>query len=156
MCNNSKDFYNSQEDKDILLLRKCNSLFGWGFNDIKEFRRGNEVDAKVTKDGKKYTLELKERDGNINDFFRYGDVFIEPSKMSYFVKIMESGYTLGEKVLYVNFCNDGVFIYDHDNIHMMKVYPNHRHYNKGKGKYEYETRFGLFVEDAKIYYYNKN
>ena len=69
---------------------------------------------------------------------------------------MESGYTLGEKVLYVNFCNDGVFIYDHDNIHMMKVYPNHRHYNKGKGKYEYETRFGLFVEDAKIYYYNKN
>lgn len=141
------NFFQTKEKEDIKKLNDFNRVVRL-FKEIKPTDEFTQIDAVATDFyDNKVSIELKSRNISVDD---YDTILIEPSKMAYFTKIMESGYTQNEKVLYINFCNDGVLYFDFSKIGEddVKFYPNHRQYNYGKKRYEYETRFGLKTKAA--------
>lgn len=152
MCNNS--YFDSMEQENIINLRRSNERFNLGFENIEPTIRMAEIDATAKKGKRKCSIELKTRKETIDQIKKYGDLLIEPGKMHYFSRIMESGYSLNEEVYYINFCKDGVIVFNFNDIKNINVYPNHRHFNPGINRYENETRFGLNLNDCKIYKYD--
>lgn len=150
------NFFDKQEVRCSELLNDFNNKVQW-FSGLTANTKGTEIDYKAhdTK-GRLCHIEHKQRKGNIDTFLRYGDILIEPGKIHAFTRVMESGYTNNEQTLYINYCDDGVIIFDIQHIHEMNFYPNHRQMNPGKKEYEYENRFGLKMRDAIIYKYNKD
>lgn len=150
------NYFDKQEDKCSKLLYEFNEKERW-FKGLTANTKGNEIDFKATdiKD-RLVHIEHKQRKGTIEDYFKYGDVLIEPGKIYAFTRVMESGYTNNEQVLYINYTDDGVIIFDMNKISNMNYYPNHRQINYGKKQYEFENRFGLKMSDAIIYKYNEN
>lgn len=145
------NYFDIQEKKDSILLEEFNDDLHW-FKGLSGNPQYSEVDYKATDAKNRLVhLELKQRKGNINQYLNYGDILIEPSKVSAFSKIMESGFTNGEKVLYVNFVDDGIIIFDIDKIPYYKNYPNHKQINFGKQKVEHETRLGIPMSCAIVF-----
>jgi len=150
---NNKNYFDYQEDVNKKLLEEFNDQLHW-FIGLTANTRMSEIDFKATDRKNRLThIELKQRKGNVEQYIKYGDILIEPSKISALTKIMESGYTNDEQRLYINFVDDGYIIFNINNIGEMKFYPNHKQRNYGKGKTEHEDRFGLKIEDAIIYKY---
>lgn len=151
---NKNNFFDAQEAKDSNLLENLNHQLGW-FIGLTANTRLSEIDYKATdKKGRLTHIEHKQRKGNIDQYIKYGDVLIEPSKWAATTRIMESGHSLNEQRLYINYVDDGVIIFDLNNIGSMNVYPNHKQKNYGKKTVEHEDRFGLKMSDAIIYKYN--
>lgn len=144
-------YFDIQEDRCERLFRGFNEKVHW-FIGITANTRGSEIDFKCTdKKGRLTHVELKERKGNIEKFKGYNDILLEPSKLAAFARIGESGHTYNEQRLYINFVDDGVIIFNIDEIHNMRFYPNHQQINFGKHTVEKEDRLGLSMEDAIIY-----
>jgi hypothetical protein len=144
-------YFDKQEDRCEKLFRDFNNQVHW-FQGITANTRGSEIDFKCTdKIGRLVHIELKERKGNIKKFNGFGDILLEPSKLAAFTRIAESGHTYNEQRLYINFVDDGVIIFNIDEIHNMRFYPNHQQINFGKKILEREDRLGLSMEDAIIY-----
>lgn len=151
MYNSKTNYFNVQEDKCTKLLKEFNENLQW-FKGLTANTRGSEIDFKGTdKKDRLVHIEHKQRKGKIDDFFKYGDILIEPGKICAFTKIMESGHSNDEQTLYINYTDDGVIIFDLNKIASMNFYPNHRQINYGKKQYEHEHRFGLPMKDAIIY-----
>lgn len=148
---NSNNYFDAQESRCKKLLREFNNELQW-FKGITATTRLSETDFKCTDRKDRLThVETKERKGTIQQFQEYGDVLIETGKIAAFAKIMESGWTYNEQRLYINFVDDGVIIFNLNNISSMNFYPNHKQRNYGKGITEHEDRFGLKMTDAIIY-----
>lgn len=146
-----KMFFDNQERRDAILLESLNRDLQW-FDGLTANTRMSEIDYQATdKKGRLVHIELKERSGNIDQYLQWGDILVEPSKIQATTRIMESGHTLDEQRLYINFVDDGVIIFNLNNLSKMNFYPNHKHWNRGKKCYENEDRFGLPVKDAIIY-----
>lgn len=145
------NFFDVQETICTKLLKEFNNDQHW-FNGLTANTKGSEIDYKATDSkGRLVHIEHKQRKGTIEDFQKYGDVLIEPGKIHAFTRIMESGFTLNEQRLYVNYTDDGVIIFNMNNLSSMNYYPNHKQRNYGKGNVEYEDRFGLKIQDAIIF-----
>ena len=71
---------------------------------------------------------------------------------------MESGFTLDEQRLYINWTDDGAIMYTFQGEVIPTIlYLNHKQKNYGKGKEkEYEDRLGIPIEYAVIYKKNEN
>lgn len=146
-----ENFFDWKEQENIKNLHKFNEDHHW-FTAITPTERFNHTDAIcMTKDDRKITVELKTRDATIEQFQTWGTVLIEPQKLAHFSLIMESGYSLNEDCLYINFATDGVIIFDFNKLKNITFIPNHKHYNKGKRKWEYESRFALDIGEALVY-----
>lgn len=147
-----KMFFDSQERRDAILLESFNNDVKW-FTSLSANTRMSEIDYKaIDRKGRLVHIELKEREGDIDKYLNQWEyIFIEPSKIQATTKIMESGHTFDEQRLFINFVDDGVIIFNLNNISDLKFYPNHKHWNRGKKCYEHEDRFGLRVKDAIIY-----
>ena len=151
-----KNYFDEQETKCSKLLKHFNDDQNW-FVGLTANTRGNEIDFKATdKKGRLVHIEHKQRKGTIEDFKKYGNILIEPSKINAFTKIMESGFSNNEQTLYLNYTDDGIIIFDLNNISEMIFYPNHRQINYGKHTVEHEHRFGLKIKDAIIYKKNND
>lgn len=153
------NYFQWMENVNIKNLIKFNEQTNW-FTKIEPTKEFSPSDATCyTKDGRKITVELKTRKETIKKLQEYGDIVIEPKKISHFTNVMESGYTLNENCLYINFTKDGVAIFSFNDLpkDAFVFYPNHQHKNPGKGyKMENETRFGLKTDNAIIYIYNED
>lgn len=150
------NYFDIKEDEDSNLLLEFNNDQHW-FNGLTGNPQYSEVDYKADDiKGRRVHLELKQRKGTIKQFEEWEDVLIEPSKVAAFTKIMESGYTNNEKVLYVNFVDDGIIIFDIDKIPYYKNYPNHKQRNYGKRTIEHETRLGIPMTCAIIFKKDNN
>lgn len=157
------NYFNIKEDEDSNLLVNFNEDQQW-FSGLTGNPQYAEVDYKADDiKGRRVHLELKQRKGTIDKFInQYKTVLIEPSKVAAFTRIQESGYTNGEKVLYVNFVDDGVILFDVDKIPYYVNYPNHFQRNFGKGEqninklHEHETRLGIPMTCAIIFKRDKN
>lgn len=150
--NNYCDF---QEKTDAALLEEFNEDLKW-FTELTQNERLSEIDfTAIDKKGRKTHIELKQRKGTIKDFIKFKTIIIEPSKIARTTKIMESGYTLDEQRLFMNFVDDGVIIFNLNRISKLEYYPNHKHFNPIKG-WENEDRFGLYITEAIIYEKNEN
>ena len=157
------NYFNIKEDEDSNLLVNFNEDQHW-FNGLTGNPQYSEVDYKADDiKGRRVHLELKQRKGTISKFInQYKTVLIEPSKVAAFTRIQESGYTNGEKVLYVNFVDDGVILFDVDKIPYYVNYPNHFQRNFGKGEqninklHEHETRLGIPMTCAIIFRRDNN
>lgn len=146
------------EKTNIKNLHNFNDKVKW-FERIEPTKEFSHTDATCyTKDGRKITVELKTRKETLQQFKDYGDILIEPKKISHFTDVMESGFTLNENCLYINFTADGVAIFNFNDMKQdsLVVYCNHRQYNPGKRHYEFETRFGWKTRDAILYKYKEN
>lgn len=145
------NYFDSMEVKDYKKLCDFNKQVNW-FKTISSTQKYNPTDSEcIDKKGRKVHIELKTREGELLDYKRFGDVLVEPKKLNTFTNIMESGYTLDERCLYMNFVDDGIIIFNFNDLDNVRVIPNHRHYNKGKQQYEFETRFALPINKAIIY-----
>ena len=145
------NYFDTMEAKDYKKLCDFNDQVNW-FEAIDMMPKYNPTDSTcVDKKGRLVHIELKTREGSLYDYKRFGDVLVEPKKLNTFTNIMESGYTLDERCLYMNFVDDGIIIYNFNDLDTIRVIPNHRHYNKGKQQYEFETRFALPINKAIIY-----
>jgi RecB family endonuclease NucS len=84
-------FFDTQEDVNAYILEKeFNKQLKW-FNDFNRHPRFDHIDYDAKdKKGRKVHIELKQRKGTIDDFKRFGDVIIEPTKLEAFAKVMES------------------------------------------------------------------
>lgn len=144
-------YADKQENKDSKFLKNLNSKLNF-FIEMKGLPKYSEIDF-LCKDrkGRKVHVELKERSESLADFQRFGDVLIEVGKIHATSRIMESGYTLDEQRLYINFCKDCVIIFNLNKIKDMRFYPNHKQWNPMKNSFEYEDRIGLRMKDAIIY-----
>lgn len=158
MNNMIDNFYDSMEKTDYNKLCEFNNQVNWFKNDtVKPTQRFGKTDATaIDKKNRKVHIELKTREGELLDYKRFGDVLVEPRKLNTFTDILESGYTLDERCLYMNFVDDGIIIFNFNDIDTIRVIPNHRHYNKGKQEFEYETRFALPINKAIIYAIDKD
>lgn len=147
----TNNYFDAQESRCKKLLREFNDELQW-FKGITATTRLSETDFKCTDKKDRLThVETKERQGTIQQFKDYGDILIEPGKIHAFTRIAESGFTYNEQRLYINFVDDGVIIFNLNNISSMNFYPNHKQRNYGKGITEHEDRFGLKMQDAIIY-----
>ena len=147
----NENYFDSQETRCGKLFNEFNEKVKW-FDGITANTRLSEIDYKCTdKKGRLTHAELKERRGTLEDFKKYGDILIEPSKLARFTKIAESGHTYQEKRLYINFLDDAVVVYNIDDLRNLIFYPNHQQRNYGKHKVEKEDRIGLQIEEAMIF-----
>lgn len=145
-------YCDTMEDRNEQLLNDFNQHVHW-FSEITPNERGSEIDFKCKdiKSGRTTHVETKERKGTIKQYANWGTVLIEPSKIARTSKIMESGYSLDEQRLYINFVDDGVLVFNLNKISTLKYFPNHKHWNNRDKSYENEDRFGLLIEDAIVY-----
>lgn len=151
------NYFDKQEAIDSTLLNQLNDQLNW-FNGMTANTRMSEIDYSCTdKKGRLTHVELKQRKGTLDTYVnKYKTVLIEPGKIYATTRIMESGYTNDEQRLYINFVDDGVIIFNLNDIKRMEFYPNHKQVNYGKHITENEDRFGLFVQDAMIYKYTED
>lgn len=147
----NSSYCDKMEANDAQLLREFNDQVHW-FSSLTPNEQYAEIDfvGYDSKSGRTSHIELKRRSGTIKQYIHWGDVIIEPSKISRTTKIMESGHSLNEQRLFINFVDDGVIIYNLNRVSRMNFYPNHKHFNPVKGL-EHEDRFGLPIEQAIIY-----
>lgn len=150
-------YFQWMEHTNIKNLHKFNDKVNW-FTKIEPTKEFSHSDAVCyTKDNRKITVELKTRTSSNKQFQDWGTVLIEPKKLSHFTDVMESGYTLNENCLYVNFTTDGVIVFSFNDLKTpLSIMPNHQQRNPGKGKREFETRLGLSMNDALIFYYKED
>jgi hypothetical protein len=152
-------FFDTQEDVNAYILEKeFNKQLKW-FNDFNRHPRFDHIDYDAKdKKGRKVHIELKQRKGTIDDFKRFGDVIIEPTKLEAFAKVMESGYTLDEQRLYINWTDDGAIIYTFQGeVIPVVYYLNHKQKNYGKNNQEeHEDRMGIPIDYAAIYKKDEN
>ena len=152
-------FFDKQEDVNAYILEEeFNKQLGW-FDNLNRHPKGEHIDYDgIDKKGRKVHIELKQRNGTIEQFERWGDVVIEPTKAQAFAAIMESGYTLDEQRLYINWVDDGAIIYTFKGeVIPILYYLNHPQKNYGKNNpEENEDRFGLPIEYATIYKKDEN
>ena len=152
-------FFDNQEDVNAYILEEeFNKQLGW-FKNLNRHPRFDHIDYDARdKKGRKVHIELKQRKGTIDDFKRFGDVIIEPTKLEAFAKVMESGYTLDEQRLYINWTDDGAIIYTFQGeIIPVVYYLNHKQKNYGKNNLEeYEDRMGIPIDYAAIYKKDEN
>ena len=148
-----ENYFDKQERVDSQLLNEFNNQVHW-FKGLTANTRMSEIDYRATdKKDRLCHIELKQRKGNIEQYIKYGDVLVEVGKIYATTRIMESGHTYDEQRLYINFVDDGVIIFNLNQISSMNFYPNHKQRNYGKNKTENEDRFGLKMKDAIIYKY---
>ena len=151
-----ESFFERMELEDAKLLKAFNDKMKW-FDGLTATTKGTPIDFKATdKKGRLVHIELKKRKGNIEDYSdegKYGAIFVEPTKLAFFTRIGESGHTLNERRLYINFVDDGVIIFPLDEMKGARLiwYPNHRHTNYGKNGLEFEDRIGLPLESALVF-----
>lgn len=153
-----KEFFDSQEDVNAYILEEEFNKQLDLFNKLNRHKKGDHIDYDgIDKKGRKCHIELKQRSGTVDDYIRFGDVFIEPTKLEAFSKIMESGFTLDEQRLYINWTDDGAIMYTFQGEVIPTIlYLNHKQKNYGKGKEkEYEDRLGIPIEYAVIYKKNE-
>ena len=152
-------FFDEQEDVNAYILEEeFNKQVGW-FKNLNRHPKYEHIDYDgIDKKGRKVHIELKQRNGKIDDFKRLGDVVIEPAKVEAFAKIMESGYTLDEQRLYINWTDDGAIVYTFQGeVIPVVYYLNHRQRNYGKNKEEeFEDRLGIPIDYAAIYKKDEN
>ncbi len=149
-------YFDRMEAVDAKLLVAFNEQVKW-FDGLSATTKGTPYDFNGTdKKGRLVHIELKKRKGKVVDYAedgKYGDIFIEPTKLGFFTRMAESGYTLNERRLYINFVDDGVIIFPLDEMKGARLswHPNHHHQNYGKNGMEYEDRIGLPLESAVIW-----
>ena len=149
----NKEYVNKQEEICSNLLEEFNKQLKW-FDEMKPNEEYSIIDYTcIDKKGRKCHLELKQRNANIDSF---DTIFLDVTKMYEWTKIGMSGFTNQEQRLYFNFMNDGIIIFDLNNISNMEFYPNHKQPNYAKGIEEHRDKWGLKVEDAIVYKYNKD
>ena len=156
-----ESYFDRMELEDARLLKAFNEQIKW-FDGLTASTKGNPIDFKATdKKGRLVHIELKKRKGTIEDYSeqgKFGAIFVEPTKLAFFTRIGESGHTLNERRLFVNFVDDGVIIFPLDEMKGTRLiwYPNHRHQNYGKNNIEYEDRIGLPLESAIVFKKDEN
>lgn len=144
-----------QENHCGYLLYKFNEQMKW-FRLCKENEEKSIIDFNcIDKKGRTCLVELKERNANIDS---YKDILMDATKMKFYADIMtQSGYTHNDQRLYINFMNDGVVIFNLNNISSMNFYPNKKIWNPIKNDYEHRDKYGLKIdEDAIVYKYDEN
>lgn len=139
-----------QENHCGYLLHKFNEQMKW-FTYCKENEEKSIIDFTcVDKKGRLCLVELKERNANID---QYKDILLDSTKMKYYADIMTlSGYTHDNQRLYINFMNDGVIIFNLNNISSLNFYPNKKIWNPIKQDYEHRDKYGLKIDDDAIVY----
>ncbi len=149
---NNNNYFRWMEHVNIKNLHQFNNKMKW-FTKIEPTKEYSHSDAVCyTKNGRKITVELKTRKETIEQFKSWGNVLIEPKKISHFTDVMESGFTLNENCLYINFTANGTIVFSFNDVKTpMTFYPNHRQYNPGKQRFEFESRLGWSMKDAMIY-----
>ena len=149
--NDLSNYCDFQEEVDANLLIEFNDQVKW-FSALTANERFDEIDfVGADTKGRKTHIELKQRKGTIKQYCKWGDILIEPSKISRTTKIMESGHSLNEQRLFVNFVDNGVIIYNLNRISRLNFYPCHRHWNQRDNRWENEDRFGLPIDQAIVY-----
>lgn len=141
------------EKVNIKNLHNLNNKLHW-FTKITPTAQFTHSDAVCyTKSGRKITVEMKTRKETIDTFQKWGNVFIEPKKLSHFTDVMESGYTLSENCIYLNFTPDGAIVFSFNDLkEPLQIQPNHRQRNPKNGwEWEHETRLGISMKDAIVY-----
>lgn len=153
---NNRNYVNKQEKICSNLLEQFNKQLKW-FNEMNPNNDKDEYSiidyTCIDKKGRKCHCELKQRNANIDDF---PTIFLDVTKMFEWTKIGMSGFTNNEQRLYFNFMNDGVIIFDLNNISSMEFYPNHKQMNYAEQKEEHRDKWGLKINDAIVYKYNKD
>lgn len=153
---NNNQYVKKQEEICSNLLEQFNNQLRW-FDDMHPNNDDDEYSiidyTCIDKKGRKCHAELKQRNANIDSF---PTILIDVTKMYEWTKTGMSGYSNNEQRLYFNFMNDGVIIFDINNISSMEFYPNHKQINKAQGIEEHRDKWGLKVEDAIVYKYNKD
>lgn len=150
---NNEQYVKEQEEICSNLLKQFNEQQKW-FTEMKPNKENSIIDYTcIDKKGRKCHCELKQRNANINS---YPTIFLDVTKMFEWTKIGMSGFTSNEQRLYFNFMKDGIIIFDLNNISSMEFYPNHRQPNYAEQKEEHRDKFGLKVDDAIVYKYNKD
>lgn len=148
MEENCKNFYESQEERDLALLNKLNErehYFDGAITGTPQFCHTDAFAKKVYSASTRYfTIELKER---VQDTSTYKDLFIEPKKLA--VLLFNELHNNGEG-LYINFCADACYIFDISKINVpnLEVKHNVKIWDEGAKKYKYEDRFLLPKEYA--------
>ena len=143
-------YFDDNETKDMLLLRKLSTDVGM-FSNVGECEKYACADASgITKDGRIAIVELKNRYNEIQDF---GDIFIESKKVAY---LLLENITKGHIPLYINFFTvDGITkhaaVWNLLNVTDFKYYSRIRTHSRGYQADEHRERFGLLYRDAWIY-----
>lgn len=149
----TNEYVNKQEKICSNLLKQFNNELGW-FNKMKQNEEKSIIDYTcIDKKGRKCHVELKKRNANIDT---YDTILLDATKLYQWTKIGESGATLNEQRLYFNFMDDGVIIFDINNLSAMTFYPSHKQWNPTKNAYEHRDKIGLPIKNAIVYKKNEN
>ena len=149
-----KQFFDDQEDVNAYILEEEFNKQLDLFNKLNRHKKGDHIDYDgIDKKGRKCHIELKQRSGTVDDYIRFGDVFIEPTKLEAFSKIMESGFTLDEQRLYINWTDDGAIMYTFQGEVIPTIlYLNHKQKNYGKCYCIHNNRFNWFERFCRLLY----
>ena len=144
-----KEFFDTNEQNDLQLLYEFNYNTRL-FDKIIPTKYSAQIDATATKGGRQFAIEVKHRQIPIE---RYKSIMIEDYK--YLELMMEQQFNNLEPI-YINFCNDGVVIY---NLNKLSAKPKLRVMDIKSEGYDavqhQERRYMLPLTDAVVYKDNK-
>ena len=144
-----KEFFDINEQQDLQLLYEFNYDTKL-FDRITPTKYSAQIDATATKGGRQFAIEVKHRQIPIE---RYKSIMIEDYK--YAELMMEYQFNNLEPI-YINFCSDGVVIY---NLSKLSAKPKLRVMDIKSEGYDavqhQEMRYMLPLTDAVVYKDNK-
>lgn len=148
MSNNR--YFNQNEATDYQKLLAFNDAVGI-FQELIPIDGCKHYDASgVTIDGRTARIELKTRNNNIR---QYDGLFIEDHKVS---NLHFDYLAFGDEPIYLNFCNDGIALFNLEQICIRPKINISRTKSNGYECYEYNSRNDLSPDDATVYDNNYN
>lgn len=154
---NQMSYYDRLEDADAAIITAFNQDLNY-FKSILFNKKGWRNDAyAIDKKGRTVHIEIKQRQGKYKDFNefikKYNSCYLAADKIPWMQKIMQSGYTLSEKELFISIFDDGNTILLFDLLKPQKVewFPNSRTWNPGQNKWTFETNIGFYWKNAVIF-----
>lgn len=159
------NYFNENEEKDFLQLQEFNNQTNL-FSELTQTPKKHYVDVSgKTRDGRNVIIELKKR--NLNLIKNDEDKLVISGKSGSDKVFFDDNILLSnhkgldmlfdaicnqEVPLYITFLNNCILIHDLLHLkHRPKRYANVKSYSGGYQKYEYDSKQGLYVDDAIIY-----
>lgn len=159
-----EQYFNENEENDFKMLLQFNEKTNL-FSNLDRTPSKHYYDASGhTRDGREVIIELKRR--NIDLIEKDGGFLISgmtPSSKPYIednillsahkaVDLMFDALAKNQVALHLTLSNNAVIIHDLLHLkHRPMRYARVRSYSKGYDKYEYESKQGMYLQDAIIY-----
>ena len=138
-------YFSRNEDTDWQKLKAYNKYVGV-FKELIPIGGNLHYDASgATYDGRTARIELKTRHFDIN---KYQSLYIEDHKSA---NLLYDWITLNDEPLYVNFCDDGIVLFNLRQLTQRPKTSTGRSYSNGYQGWEYNSRNELYLVDATIY-----